>query len=544
MPDEPTVVRGIDWKSTFPFTHIFRSFRIAIHPSKLVLALAAVFLIYAGGNIMDAIWFRQYKAVPDEVTLFTETRGEADAAQQFSQRREAIRQQIDAVRVAELQRIGKPDGTLADLKADYVKTRNDAAAAASKEFDPANGKTPEEQARLRTQRDDAIRAIYDRANTSWDAAQASRGLGLFYTFWSYELNRLHRVVAAGRNFDWLGQGGVIDELIHLLGVAPGWGISQHPLFFIILGLYMLVIWAIFGGAIARIAAVQVARDEKISFRQALSFSTAKFLSFVSAPIIPVAIILVVGAVVWLGAVVLFNIPWIGPILGGALFFLALAAGFVMTLVLIGLLGGFNLMYPTIAVEGSDSFDAISRSFSYLFARPWRLVFYSIVAGVYGTICYVFVRYFIMLMLSLTHHFAGWGVFVRAENRAPLWSVLWPDVMTNGRLVYSIDHLTLNSGQDIGASLLALWIYLTIAVLAAFAMSFYFSANTVIYILMRHEVDATEMDDVYLEQTDEEFTESTMVSGTSPAPAPAATPEPAPAAPPEASPADNPPPTAS
>ena len=41
----------------------------------------------------------------------------------------------------------------------------------------------------------------------------------------------------------------------------------------------------------------------------------------------------------------------------------------MTLILLGLTGGFNLMYPTIAVEGSDSFDAISRSFSYVYARP-------------------------------------------------------------------------------------------------------------------------------------------------------------------------------
>ena len=39
------------------------------------------------------------------------------------------------------------------------------------------------------------------------------------------------------------------------------------------------------------------------------------------------------------------------------------------------------------------------------------------------------------------------------------------------------------------------------------MSFYFSANTIIYFLMRHEVDATELDDVYLEQADDEFAET-------------------------------------
>mgnify|MGYP006158310279 CR=1 FL=1 len=50
-------------------------------------------------------------------------------------------------------------------------------------------------------------------------------------------------------------------------------------------------FAVFGGAISRIAAVQVARDEKISVRQALRFSLNKLLSFVFAPVIPLIILL-------------------------------------------------------------------------------------------------------------------------------------------------------------------------------------------------------------------------------------------------------------
>jgi len=49
---------------------------------------------------------------------------------------------------------------------------------------------------------------------------------------------------------------------------------------------------------------------------------------------------------------LLYIPFVGPILVGVFYFLALAAGFVMTLVALGTAGGLNLMYPTIAVEGS------------------------------------------------------------------------------------------------------------------------------------------------------------------------------------------------
>ena len=44
----------------------------------------------------------------------------------------------------------------------------------------------------------------------------------------------------------------------------------------------------------------------------------------------------------------------------------------------------------------------------------------------------------------------------------------------------------------------------IGLLGAFAISFYFSANTIIYYLMRREVDATELDDVYVEQSEDEF----------------------------------------
>jgi len=50
-------------------------------------------------------------------------------------------------------------------------------------------------------------------------------------------------------------------------------------------------------------------------------------------------------------------------------------------------------------------------------------------------------------------------------------------------------------------------------LGAFAISFYFSANTIIYYLMRREVDATELDDVYVEETEDEFGEPVATADT-------------------------------
>jgi hypothetical protein len=256
--------------------------------------------------------------------------------------------------------------------------------------------------------------------------------------------------------------------------------------------------------------VHVARDEKLSIRSALVFSGGKFLSFLFAPIIPLLIVTVIDVLLSVASL-LGSVPFFGPILVGLLFVVALGAGFIMALVLLGLVGGFNLMYPTVAVEGSDSFDAISRSFSYLYAKPWRLAFYTFVSLIYGVATYLFVRLFIYLMLVLTHKAVGIGVFTSADSTAPLWTSLWPSPSTAGRLTYEIDSLSLNFSQEIGARLIWFWVHGVIAILGAFAVSFYFSANTIIYYLMRREVDATDLDDVYLDQIDDEFADPATAS---------------------------------
>ena len=53
MADEPQQIRGINWRETFPFTHLFRAFRVAVHPSKLMLGLIALLIlayVYAWGK--------------------------------------------------------------------------------------------------------------------------------------------------------------------------------------------------------------------------------------------------------------------------------------------------------------------------------------------------------------------------------------------------------------------------------------------------------------------------------------------------------------
>jgi hypothetical protein len=499
MADDSHLVRSFNWKDVFPFIVIFRGFRIAIHPSKLVLALLALVMVYAGGAFLDLIWPAQQQAVAGEIGEFEAARNGLDHDAFFNSLRDQQIIDQNNKRRAALAAIGKPNGNDNDLKWKILQDRD--AAVRTAEADYAKSPTPAGE----TMREIEIQSAYQDARAAINDLDGDRS-GLFVAFRSYELAQVNAIVRDVRAGNFIGPGGVTLSLVRFFTVAPSWAIRHHPFFFALYGIWFLTIWSVFGGAITRIAAVHFARDEKISIRQALAFSTSKFLSFVSAPIIPMLIIIVIGLVLTVGGL-LVNIPVLGPIVVGALFFLTLAAGFVMTLVLLGLAGGFNLMYPTIAVEGSDSFDAISRSFSYLYARPWRLGFYTAVAIGYGALTYLFVRYFIYILLSLVHLFTGMLVFTHSASLAPLWQSLWPSPNSIGRLSYDIDWISLSPAERVGAVLISFWVHLAIYMLGAFTISFYFSVSAIIYYLMRHEVDATELDDVYLEQTDEEFAET-------------------------------------
>ncbi|MCC6238710.1 MAG: hypothetical protein IT448_00190 [Phycisphaerales bacterium] len=525
MADERMTLSGINWRQTFTFTHLFRAFRVAIHPSKLILGLLLLLAVYFGGRVLDCIWPDKYSATTAEVSRYAMLMGQPETSKQLDAQRQIDRKMVadrylslllqykvyespseDARKAADRgerysELKGKIKLTLADhLKSAQEQYEKDQSAAKDKSGDEKKNLLKQAQDR----HDTAIKGIYAGALSDLDSIKAISGQGLFITFFKYEITQVDNLVGNVMDWNWALNGGILGNVYNFVAVGPSWLLMIHPVYFVIFFVYFLIVWAIFGGAITRIAAVHVARDEKISVRAALKFSLSKLLSFVFAPIIPLLIIVGIGVAVFVLGLV-GSIPFIGPIILGLFFFLALAAGFIMTLVLLGLIGGFNLMYPTIAVEGSDSFDAISRSFSYLYARPWRMALYTAVALVYGAVTYLFVRSFIFLTLLLSHRFIDCGLFKTAYNGRDAWLEMWPKP-TWANLPYDFSTLTLGAGEATGAWMVAIWNYLLIALLGAFAIAFYFSANTIIYYLMRREVDNTEMDDVYVEQVDDDFTD--------------------------------------
>ena len=255
----------------------------------------------------------------------------------------------------------------------------------------------------------------------------------------------------------------------------------------IVGLAGWYVWSFFAGGICRIAAVEVARDERIELKEALTFAREKFRSIFWAPIAIVIAILFFGACNALAGSIARVLPWgLGQLFVGVPLVLALCSGFFMAFLTVGLACASPLMIPTICTEGTDGFDAISRSISYLYARPWRYIWCKLVACVYGIPCIGFVTAFAALLALLG---IGTG---RLGMGSAAFSGLNGFWMLSGSLPNTFFGL-------VAAIVYATWMYLLIASVIGYAISYACTSHTIIYMILRKAEDGTDMTEVFEEE---------------------------------------------
>jgi len=332
------------------------------------------------------------------------------------------------------------------------------------------------------------------------AAPGSQGeTGVFSTLWYSAAPGFHGVAHSLLLFDLPGVKANITECFTAVQEV----LSVHYLYCIIFFVITLAVISVAGGAICRIAALQFARGEKPGLTEALRFSAKRFISFFTAPLAPLGIIIFVGLFIFLLGLT-GNIPGVGELIMGIFMLLALIAGALIAVVLIGAIAGFNLMFPAVAYDNSDCFDAISRSFSYVYAKPWRMGFYTAIAVVYGAICYMFVRTFAFLSLRAAYWFLQVGVLGDNSKLTAIWQK--PSFGSLRGL------LVLPGGtESVAAILVYLSLLAVVGLVVSFIISFYFSANTIIYSLMRNRVDNTALDDIYTHFEDVETGPATTES---------------------------------
>ncbi|MFZ0035519.1 MAG: hypothetical protein WAK60_11110 [Sedimentisphaerales bacterium] len=320
--------------------------------------------------------------------------------------------------------------------------------------------------------------------------KSSERRGVFSTLWIFGSAKFHGALKSLFAFDLPGVAKNIAEAFKALT----WALRYHYIYSIAFFAITLAVISITGGGLCRIAALQFARDEKPGISEALRFSTKRLPSFFTVPLAPVGIIIFIALFVFILGLI-GNIPRVGELIIGISMPLALIAGALITIILIGTVAGFNLMFPAVAYDGSDCFDAISRSFSYVYSKPWRMSFYTAISAVYGAICYIFVRFFTFLLLWVTRWFLQFGVWVNGSKGVNKLTVIWPEPSFAG-LRGPPNWAAANWSESLAAFLVHLVLLVVVGLLVSFVISFYFSANTIIYALMRNRVDNTALEDIY------------------------------------------------
>ncbi|MBX6314182.1 MAG: hypothetical protein IRY99_14890, partial [Isosphaeraceae bacterium] len=184
----------------------------------------------------------------------------------------------------------------------------------------------------------------------------------------------------------------------LFGLGVGMGAFFHAA---LAALWAILVWGVLGGAIARIAAVQLAKGERLGLAAALRFAIAHSGALIGAPLSPMLGIGFFAALCALFGLLYQDPGAIGPSIAGVLAVLPLLAGLVMTLILIGLAAGWPLMIATVAVEGEDGFDALSRSYSYVYQRPLGYAAYVALAWGLGVLGLIVVAFLARSIIHLT-----------------------------------------------------------------------------------------------------------------------------------------------
>jgi hypothetical protein len=575
MAEEKVEVRDANWRQLLPWTELFRGFQVALDLNKLLLAAAGIFVMAFGWWLLSVIFSAGKDSKPPDWPGDYKSKYGDEAWAHFKADRDNWNLMNEAAGLSENARWEVKD--LASTETEYsyfgepspVKTEKeylDRIEALHQQYLQAKEAKKEDNNGFTAAR----RQEYLAKAPLYAKLDHLKPYGRLATWpWSEDRGPNPYLLVTGQAgipwepghfWDWLTTQQIpvlIEPLVKLVRpilyfLSPRAQGFFPRLYFFLAFLWTVLVWAFFGGAITRIAAVQVARGEKIGLTEACRYVGKRYLSYMTPPLFPLGIVFVL--VIFAAIYGLFGmIPAFGDIVvSGLLWVIPLVLGLVMAVFLVGLAVGWPLMAPTISAEGTDSWEAVSRPFGYIYNKPGHYIWYCFVSVVYGAA----VVFLVVFLGSFMVYMSKWGVartpLIETANREPSylfvyaptsfgWRTLLLDgakvggvnVVENGQINRSaydrymgwdtnfqdVNHETLSGWNKAGAGLVAFWLGLVFLLILGFGYSFYFTASTIMYMLLRKNVDAAELDEVYLEEDDLSGTFAGPLTAPPPPPAP-------------------------
>lgn len=344
---------------------VARGARAALGPARLIWGLLLVLSIAAGANLFDAVHLAAGGAAAGPAGLAGGP-WQADVAKLAE--RSAARATSDFLAgtpVATDASIERPLSEWSALLDRAYVARREAILAAET---PQPGELSALQARYR-----AIAA----------AVEAARPRGPFEAFAASEWQALRSIVGAILA---VAPGAAIESSLDLLIRNPVALVGFAPWTSLLGGVPLLLVIALLGGGLARLAALEAARGTKASALDAAAWVRSSAVRLVLTPLLPAIVLLLLLAAIILFGVVL-RVPGLN-IVAAAAYGIVLLIAFLLVTAAVAALLTLPMAIASVAAGDADAADAFVRPMSYLFRHTGRTVGVHVVglfAAIVGTI---------------------------------------------------------------------------------------------------------------------------------------------------------------
>ena len=322
--------------------------------------------------------------------------------------------------------------------------------------------------------------------------------------------------------------------------------TREFLYFSLGGIWSIIVWSFVGLGICRICLLRLTRNEKAGLDDAFEYATSFFKTCFSALALPMAVgLLLCIPTFFIGLLMGFDF---GAMIVGLAWFIVLGIAFLLGILLLGLFASWPLVVASVAAEGQNSFDAVTRAFAYVFQRPVHYIFYATVAVIFGGIVWLVAYQFTDSVIRLSFWSTGWGANRVSTNRideikghatpfrggffstdswvskfqddsnlqedsgigAELSDAQSPEtaLANDEPIVFDTDPLPAGNEKRVAPvtesnaivnarRFIYFWIAFAKTAAAAFIHGLFWCMASAVYLLLRKDVDETEMDEIYL-----------------------------------------------
>ncbi|MFM9058638.1 MAG: hypothetical protein ACKOSQ_05905 [Planctomycetaceae bacterium] len=247
--------------------------------------------------------------------------------------------------------------------------------------------------------------------------------------------------------------------------------------------WFILVWSIFGTAITRHVALALVDEDAPGLVGATLYGARKWTAAFNGVLFVlcgIAALSVPGAILGL----LMRTGW-GLAFAGAVWPLVLGGAVVLAILAVGMVAGWPLMVACVGVERGDSFQGISTAFSYLYQRPLHYAFCGAVA----------------LVVALPA-LAAAGVFADLTGTFAMWAASFG--MGHDRTGEVLQGLAATgpTATAWGVRAIGFWTRGLEQLLSSFGWGYFWSIATAAYLVLRRDVDGTELDEVVIEEPGE------------------------------------------